>query len=52
MNHLLDKIIAHEHLNFQEAKDFIYGIEEEEFTQETISGILIGIQMRGIQLEE
>ncbi|MCH2224224.1 MAG: anthranilate phosphoribosyltransferase [Crocinitomicaceae bacterium] len=52
MNYLLDKIIAHEHLNFQEAKDFIYGIEEEEFTKETISGILVGIQMRGIQLEE
>lgn len=52
MNHFLDKIIAHEHLSYDEAKQFIHGINDEQFTSETISGILVGIQMRGIQLEE
>ncbi|MFT5780455.1 MAG: anthranilate phosphoribosyltransferase [Crocinitomicaceae bacterium] len=52
MTTILDKILAHEHLSFEEAKHFIYGIEEERYTQETIAGILVGIQMRGVQLVE
>ncbi len=49
---LLDKIIAGESLNFKEAKRFIRGIDQGDLTNEEIAGILVGIQMRGIQLEE
>lgn len=52
MNYLLDKILQNESFTSEEAKDFIYGIEEEKLNQEIISGILIGIQIRGVQLQE
>ncbi len=52
MNSLLEKIINHEVLNFEDARDFIFGIEEELITSDEAAGIMVGIQMRGIQLEE
>ncbi len=52
MNHILDKLLHHEHLTFEEARSFMLGIEEEKFTSEAISGMLMIIQMRGAQLEE
>lgn len=52
MNQLLEKIIAHEPLTESEASSFIHGISEDEYTTEEISGMLVGIQMRGIQLSE
>ncbi len=52
MSLILSKIIAHEHLSFEEAKRFIYDIDDEKYTKEAISGILVGMQMRGVQLEE
>ena len=52
MKILLDKLLQHEHLTFEEAHAFIFAIEEEKFTPEVISGMLMIIQMRGAQLEE
>lgn len=52
MKHLLDKLLHHEHLTFEEAHSFIFAIEEEKFTPEVISGMLMIIQMRGAQLQE
>jgi anthranilate phosphoribosyltransferase len=52
MNSLLEKIINHEVLNFEDARAFIFGIEEEVITSDEAAGIMVGIQMRGIQLEE
>ncbi len=52
MKHLLNKLLRHEHLTFDEAHAFMYAIEEDKFTPEVISGMLMIIQMRGAQLEE
>ena len=52
MKTLLEKLLRHEHLTFEEARSFIFAIEEEKFTPETISGMLMTIQMRGAQLNE
>ena len=52
MNSLLEKIINHEVLNFEDAREFIFGIDEELITSDEAAGIMVGIQMRGIQLEE
>lgn len=52
MKILLNKLLRHEHLTFKEAYAFIFAIEEEKFTPEVISGMLMIIQMRGAQLEE
>ncbi|MDG1331439.1 MAG: anthranilate phosphoribosyltransferase [Crocinitomicaceae bacterium] len=52
MKTLLEKLLRHEHLNFEEARSFIFAIEEEKFTSEMISGMLMTIQMRGAQLTE
>jgi anthranilate phosphoribosyltransferase len=52
MKILLDKLLQHEHLTFEEGHAFIFAIEEEKFTPEVISGMLMIIQMRGAQLEE
>ncbi len=52
MNYVLDKLLNNEHLTFQESYDFIYSIEEELHPPEVISGILMIIQLRGVQLKE
>lgn len=52
MNYLFDKLLHHEHLTFEESRSFMFAIEEEKFTAEAISGMLMIIQMRGAQLEE
>jgi len=52
MKQLLEKLLRHEHLTFEEARSFIFAIEEDEFTSEMISGMLMTIQMRGAQLNE
>lgn len=52
MNTILDKLLNNEHLTFQESYDFIYSIDEELYPPEVISGILMTIQMRGVQLKE
>lgn len=52
MKNLLEKLLRHEHLTFEESRSFIFAIEEEKFTSEIISGMLMTIQMRGAQLTE
>ena len=52
MNYILDKLLHHEHLSFEESRSFMLAIEEEKYTPEAISGMLMIIQMRGAQLEE
>lgn len=52
MNSLLEKIINHEALNFDDSRAFIFGIENNQITSEEAAGIMVGIQMRGIQLDE
>lgn len=52
MKNLLEKILAHEVLTFEDARELIYGIESEQSSPEIVAGILIGIEMRGIQLQE
>lgn len=52
MKHLLNKIIEGEAFSYEEAYDFIMAIEKETIGQEVIAGILVGIQLRGISLEE
>ena len=52
MNTLLDKIINHEFLTYDDARAFIYGIENKIISSDEAAGIMVGIQMRGIQLEE
>jgi len=52
MKYLLEKIIQNEFLSELEAADFIYKINEDKFNASTVSGIMVAIQMRGIQLSE
>lgn len=52
MNYLLEKIIGQATLTEEEAILFIEAIDKNLLNAEQIAGILIGIQMRGIQLEE
>ena len=52
MSSILSKIIANEQLSFDESKQFIYDINDEKHNETTIGGILVGIQMRGVKLEE
>lgn len=52
MNFLLHTILANKSFSSEEARSFIYAIEEEKLNSETIAGILIGIQIRGVQLQE
>lgn len=52
MNFILNKLIHHEHLSYQEARQFIFSIEEEDYSSEAISGMLMTLQMRGAQLDE
>ena len=50
MKYLLEKIIEGEFFSEAEAILFIESIDKELLTPEQISGILMGIQMRGLQL--
>lgn len=52
MKHLLEKTIAGEPFKYDEAFSFIMAIEQETISSEVIAGILVGIQLRGITLEE
>jgi len=52
MKTYLDKILSNELLTFDESKSFIHSINDEEFTPEVLGGVLIGLEQRGIQLEE
>ena len=52
MKNTLNKIIERQPLTFQEAKNIIYAIAEEKINDSQIVAILVGLQMRGLQLEE
>ena len=52
MKHILNKIIERQPLLFTEAKEIIYAIAEQKINDEQIVAILVGLQMRGLQLEE
>lgn len=52
MKQIINKIIDKESLTFKEAKNIIYAIAEDELNASQIAAILVGIQMRGLQLEE
>lgn len=52
MKQTLNKIIERQPLTFQEAKDIIFAIAEDRVNQSQIVAMLVGLQMRGLQLEE
>lgn len=52
MKHLLDKILDNEIFTKEDGYQFIHAINDGALTNESIAGILVGIQMRGIQLQE
>ena len=52
MKYLLEKILSRATFNEEEAILFIEAVDKELLTVEQIVGILIGIQMRGLHIEE
>ena len=52
MKNILNKILERQPLIFEEAKEIIYAISEEKINDAQIVAILVGLQMRGLQLEE
>lgn len=52
MKNILNKIIERQPLLFSEAKEIIYAIAEEKINDAQIVAVLVGLQMRGLQLEE
>lgn len=52
MKNILNKIIERQPLLFSEAKEIIFAIAEEKINDAQIVAILVGLQMRGLQLEE
>jgi anthranilate phosphoribosyltransferase len=52
MKNLLNKILNHESLTYDDSREFIFGIEENKINSDEAAGIMVGIQMRGIRLEE
>jgi anthranilate phosphoribosyltransferase len=52
MKNLLEKILDQEFFTEEEAILFIEAIEKDLLNEQQIAGVLVGIQMRGLQLEE
>lgn len=52
MKELVEKIIENNYLTKEECRELIYAIAENTIQSEQIVAILVGIQMRGIQLDE
>lgn len=52
MKNILNKILERQPLIFEEAKEIIYAISEEKINDAQIVAVLVGLQMRGLQLEE
>lgn len=52
MKSIINKIIDKDALTFEEAKSIIYAIAADELNAAQIVAILVGIQMKGLQLEE
>jgi anthranilate phosphoribosyltransferase len=52
MKNTIEKIISNESLLYQEAKEIIHAIAEEKINEAQITAIMVGLQIRGLQLEE
>lgn len=52
MKNLLLKIMNHQALNYTEAKEVIYAINNEAFNDYQLVAIMTGLQMKGIELDE
>lgn len=52
MKQLLNKIIAQEPFSFEESKSLIYAIDNESINNETLAGILMGFQIKGLEIQE
>ena len=49
---VFDRLLNHEELTREEAKNILVGITKNEFSTEEITALLTAIQMRGISVEE
>ncbi len=49
---LLNKIIEHEALSFKEAQQIIYAIADERINENQLTAIIVGLQMRGLNIDE
>ncbi len=52
MKQVLERILNHEELSREETRQILHGIAREEYSDEQISALLTGIQMRGITVDE
>jgi anthranilate phosphoribosyltransferase len=52
MKFILQKIIERNDLSYEEAKSIIYYLLEEDINEEQLTGILIGLQIKGLHLNE
>ncbi len=52
MKELLERILNHESLTREETRDILVGITCGEYSNEQLTALLTGIQMRGITVDE
>jgi anthranilate phosphoribosyltransferase len=52
MKDLLNKLIEHQTFSFKEAKSIIYAIAEEQINEYQLTALIVGLQLRGLNLEE
>ncbi|EFU29655.1 anthranilate phosphoribosyltransferase [Segatella buccae ATCC 33574] len=52
MKEILNRLLNHEELTREETRDIIMGITRSEFPEEQITALLIGLQMRGVSVDE
>jgi len=52
MKDILNRMLNHEELTYEETKNIIFGITKGEYPEEQITALLTGLQMRGVSVEE
>lgn len=52
MKYYLEKTLSGEIFSEQEAEDFIHSIAQEDFHPEVLTAILVGLELRGVNLQE
>ena len=52
MKDILNRMLNHEELTYEETKNIILGITKGEYPEEQITALLTGLQMRGVSVEE
>lgn len=52
MKDILNRMLNHEELSREETRDIIVGITKSEFSEEQITALLTGLQMRGVTVDE